>query len=107
MLDGLLDGRERVGCRHWNVHAAGRDHLGRLRYCWRTFSSRLWMAQPKASNGERLEDNVQRAYRHRTRAHRRIGDERTVRRERRGNHARRRAADTIEREAELSLTDRR
>jgi hypothetical protein len=29
MRDALMD--ERVGCRHWNVHSAGR-HLGRLRY---------------------------------------------------------------------------
>src|SRR5713101_2876963 len=65
------------------------------------------MAEPKASHGERLEDNVQRANRHRTQAHRGIGDEGSVRRECRCEHARRRAANTIEREAELSLTKSR
>jgi hypothetical protein len=31
MLDSVLDGREGVGCCHWNLHSAGRDHLGCLR----------------------------------------------------------------------------
>src|ERR1700691_3362980 len=63
------------------------------------------MAQPKASNRERFEDNVQRADRHRRQGHRRIYDERAVGRERRCEHARRGAANTVKREAEVSLSD--
>src|SRR5882757_9606972 len=105
VCDGFFDRREWVGRRHWNVHSARRDHRGRLRYRWRSFGRGLRMAQPKASHGNWLEDNVERADRHWSPAHRRKADERAVLRERRCEHARRRPADTIKREPDLSLTD--
>src|SRR5260370_18368429 len=63
------------------------------------------MGHEKAPDGDGLEDNVQWADRHRSQAHSRKGDERTAGRERRREHTRRRAADTVKRETELSLTD--
>src|SRR6266436_5233422 len=106
MRDGYLNGREAVGGRHWYLHSARRDHLSRLRYGRRKFGRKLRMGHEKAPDGDGLEDNVQWADRHRSRAHSRKGDERTAGRERRCEHARRRAADTVKRETELSLIDR-
>src|SRR5882672_5986476 len=105
MGDGFFDRREWVSCGHWYLHTTRRDHLGRLRHGWRSFGRGLRMAQPKAFHGNWLEDNVERADRHWSPAHRRKADERAVLRERRCEHARRGPADTVEREADLSLTD--
>src|SRR5713101_209736 len=107
MRDGLFDGGEGVGPGHWYVQPAGGDHLRRLHDCWRKFGRKFRVAQEKAPHGDRLEDNVQRADGHRTPAHGRKADERAAGRERRCEHARRRAADAIKRQAELSLTDSR
>ena len=71
------------------------------------FGRKFRVAQEKAPHGDRLEDNVQRADGHRTPAHGREADERAAGRERRCEHARRRAADAVKRQAELSLTDSR
>src|SRR3981081_3079858 len=107
MCDGFFDGGEGVGPGHWYVQPAGGDHLRRLHDCWRKFGRKFRVAQEKAPHGDRLEDNVQRADGHRPPAHGRKADERAAGRERRCEHARRRAANTIKRQAELSLTDSR
>src|SRR3982074_2410343 len=107
MRDGFFDGGEWVGPGHWYVQPAGGDHLRRLPDCWRKFGRKFRVAQKKAPHGDRLEDNVQRADGHRTPAHGRKADERAAGRERRCEHARRRAADAIKTQAELSLTDSR
>src|SRR5207247_479573 len=60
-----------------------------------------------ASYGDRLADNVQRADRQRIRTHGRKADELAAGRGRRWEHARRRPADTIKRQAEPGLTDSR
>ena len=107
MRDSVFDGGEGVGRGHWYVHPAGCDHRRCLRDCWRNFGRNFRVAQPKAPHRERLEDDVQRADGHRSLTHRRKADERAVGRERRCEHARRRAADAIKRQAELGLTDSR
>src|SRR5580658_7883404 len=63
------------------------------------------MSEPKSPRREVLENSVERAYRHGSLAHGRIDHERAVERERRCEHSCRWAADTVEREAELSLSD--
>src|ERR1700738_794967 len=107
MRDSLFDGGEGVGSGHWYVHPAGGDHRRRLHDCWSNFGGNFRMAQPKATHRERLEDKIQRVDGHRTLAHRRKADQRAVARERRCEHARRWAADAIERQADLGLTDSR
>src|SRR5690348_17061264 len=107
MRDGFLDGREGIGCGHWNVNLAGRYHLRRLRRGWGQFRRKLRVAHEETPHGERLEDDVQWADRHRRRAHGRKADERAVRGERRRKNPCRWAADTIKRQAKLSMADRR
>ena len=105
MRDSVFDCGEGVGSGHGYVHPAGGDHPCRLHNCWRNFGGNFRVAQPKAPHRERLEDKIQRVDGHRTLAHRRKADERAVARERRCEHARRRATDAVKLQAELGLTD--
>src|SRR5258708_27140560 len=107
MRDSFFDGGEGVGSGHWYMRPPGGDHLRRLHDCWRNFGRNFRVAQPKAPHRERLEDKIQRVDRHQTLAHGRKADQRAARRERRREHPRRRAADAVERQTELSLTDSR
>jgi hypothetical protein len=58
MRDSLFDRGDGVGRGHWYVRPAGGDHRRRLYDCWANFAGNFRMAQPKAADRERLEDNV-------------------------------------------------